>query len=120
MKTLDSYTDGSFKPRSELPRGAAAKIICTRSWPHHRCRSACWHRFPAGYVFMKMLLGALSIGLNAGLKTEHSDIKSVTREEAARYAFNTLKSTMVGYDAKTVVTVGNAGVSLAGNLKDVE
>ena len=98
-----------------LPRSST-----TRSWPHHRCRSACWHRFPAGYVFMKMLLGALSIGLNADLKTEHSDIKSVTREEAARYAFNTLKSTMVGYDAKTVVTVGNAEVSLAGNLKDVE
>ena len=28
VKTLDSYTNGSFKPQGELTRGAAAKIIC--------------------------------------------------------------------------------------------
>ena len=76
-----------------------------------------------GYAFMKMLLGALGydsdvesyvgenwsinvakqaigIGLNAGLVDEFNGVDYVTREEAALYAFNTLKATLVDYDNK--------------------
>ena len=28
LKVIDGYTDGSFRPTTELNRGAAAKIIC--------------------------------------------------------------------------------------------
>ena len=39
----------------------------------------------------------------------------MTREEAALYAFNMLKATMVEYDAKTTVNVNGATVTVAGN-----
>ena len=104
---ISGYADGTFKPGNSL----------------------------TGYAFMKMLLGALgydqntegyvgnnwsvnvakralSIGLNAGLKTDFSGIKSVTREEAALYAFNTLKATISSLYRKTKHRVGH--VSLHG------
>ncbi len=113
---ISGYADGAFRPAAPL----------------------------TGYAFMKMLLGALGydqeieqfvganwsinvakralgIGLNKGLKTEFNGIKSVTREEAALYAFNTLKATMVDYDSRTTVTVGGADVIIAGSTaKEVE
>ena len=104
---ISGYADGTFKPGNSL----------------------------TGYAFMKMLLGALgydqntegyvgnnwsvnvakralSIGLNAGLKTDFSGIKSVTREEAALYAFNTLKASISSLYRKTKHRVGH--VSLHG------
>ena len=95
-----------------------------------------------GYAFMKMLLGALGydaategytganwsinvakqaigIGLNAGLMEDFNGSDYVTREEAALYAFNTLKATMVEYNEKTTVTVGGAEVVLAGTAQDL-
>ena len=103
---ISGYADGTFKPAIPL----------------------------TGYAFMKMLLGALGydasvegytganwsinvakqaigIGLNAGLKEEFNGSDFVTREEAALYAFNTLKATMVDYD--TTIVVGN--VTIAGS-----
>ena len=104
---ISGYADGTFRPAAPL----------------------------TGYAFMKMLLGALgydqntegyvgnnwsvnvakralSIGLNAGLKTDFSGIKSVTREEAALYAFNTLKASISSLYRKTKHRVGH--VSLHG------
>lgn len=104
---INGYADGTFRPTAPL----------------------------TGYAFMKMLLGALgydqntegyvgnnwsvnvakralSIGLNAGLKTDFSGIKSVTREEAALYAFNTLKASISSLYRKTKHRVGH--VSLHG------
>ena len=104
---ISGYADGTFRPAAPL----------------------------TGYAFMKMLLGALgydqntegyvgnnwsvnvakralSIGLNAGLKTDFSGIKSVTREEAALYVFNTLKASISSLYRKTKHRVGH--VSLHG------
>ena len=113
---IDGYTDGTFRPSAPL----------------------------TGYAFMKLLLGALGydkdvegyntpnwsinvakqalgIGLDDGLTGEFDGTKIVTREEACLYAFNTLKATMVEYDAKTSVSVGGAEVVIAGSkAKDVE
>ena len=172
VKVIDGYTDGSFKPQTQLNRGQAAKIICnlilgpTTAAELH-ATAAPFSDVPAdnifagyitycankgiiggyadgtfrptgtltGYAFMKMLLGALgydqntegyvgnnwsvnvakralSIGLNAGLKTDFSGIKSVTREEAALYAFNTLKASISSLYRKTKHRVGH--VSLHG------
>ena len=108
---VGGYADGTFKPTAPL----------------------------TGYAFMKMLLGALGydadiegyndpkawsiavakqalgIGLTAGLKNDFDGTKYVTREEACLYAFNTLKATMVDYDTKTTVNVGDASVTIAGS-----
>ena len=92
------------------------------------------------YAFMKMLLGALGydsdiegyvgpnwsiqvakralsqgLNLNKGLDGNFVGTKPVTREEACLYAFNTLQSTMVGYDTKTSVKVDGAEVVIAGS-----
>ena len=107
---ISGYADGTFRPANTL----------------------------TGYAFMKMLLGALGYdsdvegytgpnwsiavakrALNAGLaddmKGDFNGVKAVTREEAALFAFNTLKADMVEYDAKTSVSTGNTTVVIAGS-----
>ena len=107
---ISGYADGTFRPANTL----------------------------TGYAFMKMLLGALGYdsdvegytgpnwsiavakrALNAGLaddmKGDFNGVKAVTREEAALFAFNTLKADMVEYDAKTSVSTGNTTVVISGS-----
>ena len=107
---ISGYADGTFRPANTL----------------------------TGYAFMKMLLGALGYdsdvegytgpnwsiavakrALNAGLaddmKGDFNGVKAVTREEAALFAFNTLKADMVEYSAKTSVSTGNTTVVIAGS-----
>ena len=106
---ISGYADGTFKPAATL----------------------------TGYAFMKMLLGALGydsdiegytganwsiavgkralgIGLDDG-NDEFVGVNAVTREEACLYAFNTLKATMVEYDAKTTLSVEGAQVTVGGS-----
>ena len=112
---ISGYADGSFRPAGTL----------------------------TGYAFMKMLLGALGydsenegytganwsinvakqaigIGLNKGLVDEFNGVDFVTREEAALYAFNTLKATMVDYEQKITTTINGIDVVISqGNEKPV-
>ena len=106
---ISGYADGTFKPAATL----------------------------TGYAFMKMLLGALGydsdiegytganwsiavgkralgIGLDDG-NDNFVGVNAVTREEACLHAFNTLKATMVEYDAKTTVSVEGAQVTVGGS-----
>ncbi len=106
---ISGYADGTFRPAATL----------------------------TGYAFMKMLLGALGydsdiegytganwsiavgkralgIGLDDG-NDNFVGVNAVTREEACLYAFNTLKATMVEYDAKTTVSVEGAQVTVGGS-----
>ena len=105
---ISGYADGAFRPANPL----------------------------TGYAFMKMLLGALGydanyeqyvgsnwsvnvakqaigIGLNKGLVDEFNGVDYVTREEAALYAFNTLKATMVDYENKITANVNGAEVTIS-------
>ena len=91
-----------------------------------------------GYAFMKMLLGALGyssdiegfvgenwsiqvakqaigIGLNSGLVDTFNGVDYVTREEAALYAFNTLKATLVDYENTITADVNGASVTISNN-----
>ena len=114
-KIISGYADGTFRPAASL----------------------------TGYAFMKMLLGALgydaeveqytganwsinvakramNIGLKDGLIGDFTGVKTVTREEACLYAFNTLQATMVEYSAKTSVSTNGTTVVIAGSeAKDV-
>ena len=111
---ISGYADGTFRPAAPL----------------------------TGYAFMKMLLGALgydaaiegytganwsinvakralNIGLDKGLDGEFVGSKSLTREEACLYGFNTLKADMVKYDTKgTQITIN--GVVIASGASDAE
>ena len=111
---ISGYADGTFRPTGTL----------------------------SGNAFMKMLLGALGydssiekytgpnwqvsvikqasgIGLDDG-NDEFVGSKAVTREEAALYAFNMLQATMVEYDKKDTIVVGDITINSASTRKDVE
>ncbi len=104
---ISGYADGTFRPAGTL----------------------------TGYAFMKMLLGALGydaeiegytgpnwsinvakraigIGLNASLEKTFNGVDFVTREEAALYAFNTLRADLVEYSSKITATVNGAEVTV--------
>ena len=111
---ISGYADGTFRPAAPL----------------------------TGYAFMKMLLGALgydaaiegytganwsinvakralNIGLDKGLDGEFVGSKSLNREEACLYAFNTLNAKMVTYDTKgTQITIN--GVVIASGASEAE
>ena len=95
-----------------------------------------------GYAFMKMLLGALGydatyeqyvganwsinvakqalgIGLNNSLVEEFNGLKSVTREEACLYAFNTLMAATVGYDQRVTTNVNGVDVTISNGAAKV-
>ena len=101
---ISGYADGTFRPAGTL----------------------------TGYAFMKMLLGALgydsaregytggnwsinvakqalAIGLNKSLEGDFNGIKAVNREEAALYAFNTLKADLVEYSS--TILVGDVAIT---------
>ena len=103
---ISGYADGTFKPAAPL----------------------------TGYAFMKMLLGALgydadiegytganwsiqvakralNLKLNKGLVGSFVGSKALTREEACLYAFNTLKTSMVKYDTKSTITIGDVVIA---------
>ena len=107
---ISGYGDGTFRPTGTL----------------------------TGFAFLKMLLGALGydqnieqfvgenwsinvakqaigIGLNSGLVDEFNGVDYVTREEAALYAFNTLKATLVDYENKISANVNGAEVIISNN-----
>ena len=111
---ISGYADGTFRPTGTL----------------------------SGNAFMKMLLGALGydssiegytganwqvsvikqasgIGLDDG-NDEFVGSKAVTREEAALYAFNMLQATMVEYDKKDTIVVGDITINTTSTRKDVE
>ena len=111
---INGYADGTFRPQGTL----------------------------SGNAFMKMLLGALGydgsnenytgpnwqvsvikqasgIGLDDG-NDEFLGSKAVTRQEAALYAFNMLQATMVEYDKKDTIVVGDITINSASTRKDVE
>ena len=104
---ISGYSDGSFRPAGTL----------------------------TGYAFMKMLLGALGydaevegytgpnwsinvakkaigLGLNQSLEKTFNGVDFVTREEAALYAFNTLKADLVEYSSKITANVNGAEVAI--------
>ena len=104
---ISGYADGSFRPAGTL----------------------------TGYAFMKMLLGALGydaevegytgpnwsinvakkaigLGLNQSLEKTFNGVDFVTREEAALYAFNTLKADLVEYSSKITANVNGAEVAI--------
>ena len=111
---INGYADGTFRPQGTL----------------------------SGNAFMKMLLGALGydgsnenytgpnwqvsvikqasgIGLDDG-NDEFLGSKAVTRQEAALYAFNMLQATMVEYDKKDTIVVGDITINSTSTRKDVE
>jgi len=111
---VSGYADGSFKPAAPLTHYAFLKMLLGALGYDAETEG-----YIGGNWSINVAKRALGIGLNKGLKGDFNGIDIVNRETACLYALNTLKATMVEYDAKTTVIVGDASVALSGNLKNV-
>ena len=112
---ISGYADGTFKPTAPLTSYAFMKMLLG---------ALGYDAETEGYVGANWSINvakrALAIGLTDDLKGDFNGVDTVVREEAALYAFNTLKATMVEYDAKTTIVVGDAQIGLSGNIDDVQ
>ncbi len=108
LGVVDGYESGNFNPEGGLTRGAAAKIICNLVLGHGEIEG-----FTGPNWTINVAKLAYGIGLDEG-NDESVLSKPITRQEAALYALNTLKATLVKYGDKTTVNQGDLTVTVGG------
>ena len=114
-KIISGYGDGSFRPAGTLTGYAFMKMLLGALG-----YDATYEGYTGGNWSINVAKQAIGIGLNKGLVDEFNGVDFVTREEAALYAFNTLKATMVDYDQKITTNVNGVDVTISqGNAKPV-
>ena len=106
---INGYADGTFRPTGTLSGNAFMKMLLGALGYDSSIEG-----YTGGNWSVSVIKQAAGIGLDDG-NDEFVGSKAVTREEAALYASNMLKATMVEYDAKTTVNVNGATVTVAGN-----
>ena len=115
-KIISGYADGSFRPAGTLTGYAFMKMLLGALG-----YDATYEGYTGGNWSINVAKQAIGIGLNKGLVDEFNGVDFVTREEAALYAFNTLKATMVDYDQKITTNVNGVDVTISqGNAKPVD
>ncbi|WP_298019477.1 S-layer homology domain-containing protein [uncultured Dysosmobacter sp.] len=113
---ISGYADGSFRPAATLTNYAFLKMLLG---------ALGYNAEIEGYIgdnwSIQVAKRALNIGLTKGLKGDLNGTDYATREQACLYALNTLKATMVEYDAKITANVNGAqvivGNSVANDVK---
>ena len=113
---ISGYADGTFRPAATLTNYAFLKMLLG---------ALGYNAEIEGYIgdnwSIAVAKQALAIGLTKGLKTELNGTDAATREQACLYALNTLKATMVDYDAKITANVNGATVIVGNSVAtDVE
>ena len=98
------YGDGTFRPSGTLTGNAFMKMLLGALGYDSSIEG-----YSGSNWSVQVIKQAVGIGLNAG-NDDFVGSRTVTRQEAALYAFNMLKSTMVQYDSKTTVVVGDVTV----------
>ena len=112
---ISGYADGSFRPAGTLTGYAFMKMLLGALG-----YDATYEGYTGGNWSINVAKQAIGIGLNKGLVDEFNGVDFVTREEAALYAFNTLKATMVDYDQKITTNVNGVDVTISqGSSKPV-
>ena len=84
---ISGYADGSFRPAGTLTGYAFMKMLLGALG-----YDATYEGYTGGNWSINVAKQAIGIGLNKGLVDEFNGVDFVTREEAALYAFNTLKA----------------------------
>ena len=110
---IGGYGDGTFRPSGTLTGNAFMKMLLgalgyDSSIEHYTGSN--WQ--------VNVVKQAIGIGLKDG-NDEFVGSKAVTRQEAALYALNMLKATMVEYDTKSTVVVGDVQISTSSTRTDV-
>ena len=111
---ISGYADGTFRPTGTLSGNAFMKMLLG---------ALGYDSSIEGYTgpnwTVSVIKQAVGIGLDDG-NDEFVGSKAVTRQEAALYAFNMLQATMVEYDKKDTIVVGDITINTTSTRKDVE
>ena len=111
---ISGYADGTFRPTGTLSGNAFMKMLLGALGYDSKIEN-----YTGANWTVSVIKQAVGIGLDDG-NDEFLGSKAVTRQEAALYAFNMLQATMVEYDKKDTIVVGDITINSASTRKDVE
>ena len=110
---ISGYADGTFRPTGTLTGNAFMKMLLG---------ALGYDSSIEGYTGSNWQVNVTKQAIGIGLKDGNDEFvgsKAVTRQEAALYALNMLKATMVEYDTKSTVVVGDVQISTSSTRTDV-
>ena len=96
---ISGYGDGTFRPTGSLTGNAFLKMLLG---------ALGYDSSVEGYTGANWQVNVVKQAVGIGLDDGNDDFvgsRTVTRQEAALYAFNTLQATMVEYDTKSAIVV---------------
>jgi len=111
---ISGYADGTFRPTGTLSGNAFMKMLLGALGYDSSIEG-----YTGANWTVSVIKQAVGIGLDDG-NDEFVGSQAVTRQEAALYAFNMLQATMVEYDKKDTIVVGDITINTTSTRKDVE
>ena len=102
---ISGYGDGTFRPTGSLTGNAFLKMLLG---------ALGYDGSVEGYTGANWQVNVVKQAVGIGLDDGNDDFvgsRTVTRQEAALYAFNTLQATMVEYDTKSAIVVGDVTIN---------
>ena len=110
---ISGYGDGTFRPTGTLTGNAFMKMLLGALG-----YDASIEGYTGANWTVNVIKQAIGIGLDDG-NDNFVGSKSVTRGEAALYAFNMLQTTMVEYDQQNTIVVGDITINTTSSRKEV-
>ena len=110
---IGGYGDGTFRPSGTLTGNAFMKMLLG---------ALGYDSSIEGYTGSNWQVNVVKQAIGIGLDDGNDDFvgsKAVTRQEAALYACNMLQATMVEYDQKSTIVVGDVQVNTSSTRSDV-
>ena len=111
---ISGYADGTFRPTGTLSGNAFMKMLLGALGYDSKIEN-----YTGANWTVSVIKQAVGIGLDDG-NDEFVGSKAVTRQEAALYAFNMLQATMVEYDKKDTIVVGDITINSASTRSEVK
>jgi hypothetical protein len=109
---ISGYADGTFRPGNSLTGYAFMKmLLCALGYDQNI------EKYVGNNWSVNVAKQAIGIGLNDGLVGDFNGVKTVNREEACLYAYNTLKADLVDYGTTINVTNSDGSTVSIGNSK---
>ena len=102
---ISGYGDGTFRPSGTLTGNAFMKMLLG---------ALGYDSSIEGYTGANWQVNVVKQAVGIGLKDGNDDFvgsRTVTRQEACLYAFNMINATMVEYDQKSTVVVGDVTIN---------
>ncbi len=111
---ISGYADGTFRPTGTLSGNAFMKMLLGALGYDSSIEG-----YTGANWTVAVIKQAVGIGLDDG-NDEFVGSKAVTRQEAALYAYNMLQATMVEYDQKNTIVVGDITIDTVSTRSEVK